>query len=712
MKTNYTLKNFRIFDKKGATIEIKPMTFLVGCNSSGKSSVVKSLLLLKTFFAQDFNKDHLVIGSSLDFSVKPNDSLGSFSNVINSSSRKKSFSLSYDTHSYYINNDVNVTLTFGEGQLGNATVTGVRIMLKDGSLIADITKKGYKGQLSLIKDAFKKYLIATRFRSQFWGIYDNEYPIGYYGPNKEKHFEQKINKLYQDTLQFCDEDYLQYVFHNHTIETCELNEKTNTVLDKFIETGILSYYSILDDIRNITNPDDINRFLKNKIKDHVTDNTIKGAINKAIDFISENYKESGYEDFLSYYRNLEDNELFNIEELDEIISNSIFGKLRNSGRVNFVYCLSDRFNNMETVELDDETKSISKRTTKELNVYKRTRYWHIDDTFALLSENDPLVSIYYDDIEPSIFHAEHPLYDIVFKQYLNLFLKEVVCKDITNNIAYISSSRIQVRRLYPMEDKNDFSDSVRKYFETKTKFLSLDQPLILTNNKGENTEIVDFTPGCFMNKWLKTFNIGDHISLEMDKNGLGLLLRLHRTESDKKGILLADVGYGITQLFSILLQIEEMIMSEIFRVFKDKSHFNKKISPIVNSRKSLSEILSPQTISIEEPEIHLHPNFQSLLADLFFEAYRDYNIHFIVETHSEYLIRRLQVFVAKQEIESAEISIVYIENPSNNYDREHRVRNICINSDGVLSEPFGPGFFDEARNQAMEILLNGNLLEK
>lgn len=42
MYTDYTVKNFRIFDEEGATIPLRPVTLLTGCNNTGKSSIVKS----------------------------------------------------------------------------------------------------------------------------------------------------------------------------------------------------------------------------------------------------------------------------------------------------------------------------------------------------------------------------------------------------------------------------------------------------------------------------------------------------------------------------------------------------------------------------------------------------------------------------------------------------------------------------------------------
>ena len=108
-------------------------------------------------------------------------------------------------------------------------------------------------------------------------------------------------------------------------------------------------------------------------------------------------------------------------------------------------------------------------------------------------------------------------------------------------------------------------------------------------------------------------------------------------------------------------------------------------------------------IAVEEPEVHLHPKYQSLLAEMFVEAYQKYNIHFIIETHSEYLIRKLQVMVAdkKNALLPSDVSLNYVEKEGDGVSAN---RKIEIGEDGRLSEPFGKGFLDEADSLAMEIL--------
>ena len=104
---------------------------------------------------------------------------------------------------------------------------------------------------------------------------------------------------------------------------------------------------------------------------------------------------------------------------------------------------------------------------------------------------------------------------------------------------------------------------------------------------------------------------------------------------------------------------------------------------------------------IEEPEANLHPSFQSKLADLFLDAWIKYDHEFVIETHSEYLIRKLQYHVGSGKIDPSVINIYY-------FDKDEEPRKININKDGSLSEGFGPGFYDEADNIAIELFMLNN----
>jgi len=117
----------------------------------------------------------------------------------------------------------------------------------------------------------------------------------------------------------------------------------------------------------------------------------------------------------------------------------------------------------------------------------------------------------------------------------------------------------------------------------------------------------------------------------------------------------------------------------------------------------------PLHILIEEPENSLHPKLQSKLADLFVSLINIRNLKlvdsdlpsYVIETHSEYFIRKLQYLVATNKVDSKKISIYYFHDAFNGDDAEPKL--IEIQSDGSLSSEFGSGFFDQAGNIAIEL---------
>lgn len=67
------------------------------------------------------------------------------------------------------------------------------------------------------------------------------------------------------------------------------------------------------------------------------------------------------------------------------------------------------------------------------------------------------------------------------------------------------------------------------------------------------------------------------------------------------------------------------------------------------------------SIILEEPEIHLHPLAQSILAEFFVDVSNERNIQFLVETHSEHLFRRMQTLLARQTLSRDQCSLYFVE---------------------------------------------------
>ncbi|QZE15766.1 AAA family ATPase [Halosquirtibacter laminarini] len=107
---------------------------------------------------------------------------------------------------------------------------------------------------------------------------------------------------------------------------------------------------------------------------------------------------------------------------------------------------------------------------------------------------------------------------------------------------------------------------------------------------------------------------------------------------------------------------------------------------------------------LEEPECNLHPKLQSLLADMLVDAVKRFDVQFVVETHSEYLIRKMQFLTAKGAISSDESVIYYLYPPNNIPEGKKHIERINITPKGTLDNQFGQGFFDESSNLMMGLL--------
>jgi hypothetical protein len=103
------------------------------------------------------------------------------------------------------------------------------------------------------------------------------------------------------------------------------------------------------------------------------------------------------------------------------------------------------------------------------------------------------------------------------------------------------------------------------------------------------------------------------------------------------------------------------------------------------------------TILLEEPEIHLHPLAQSVLAELFVEVSKERQVQFIVETHSEHLFRRMQTLMARGTASTDDCAMYFIEKG----EKGAEIRELKIDEFGRLTN-WPDKFFGDALGETRE----------
>lgn len=142
-----------------------------------------------------------------------------------------------------------------------------------------------------------------------------------------------------------------------------------------------------------------------------------------------------------------------------------------------------------------------------------------------------------------------------------------------------------------------------------------------------------------------------------------------QTEKDAVPMSLTDVGFGINQFL-----------------------------PIIVGDLQLS---NGSTLMIEQPEIHLHPSIQATFGDYLTRQILDNNKHYLIETHSEYLLNRLRLNIVKGELTPDDVAVYYFENTPPNGTKTHKIE---FGKDGQIRNAPAT-FFDTYMVDVMDIAL-------
>jgi predicted ATPase len=140
----------------------------------------------------------------------------------------------------------------------------------------------------------------------------------------------------------------------------------------------------------------------------------------------------------------------------------------------------------------------------------------------------------------------------------------------------------------------------------------------------------------FVAQWLIDMNVIHSFEVKPVAKGRKEFEVLIRTNAWSPEVKITDVGFGVSQVLPALVQAFYCPPNS--------------------------------TVWMEQPEIHLHPQVQSVLADVLISAVQAYqdgtarNVQLIVESHSEHFLTRLQRRIAEEVIKPSEVAVYFCEN--------------------------------------------------
>jgi len=218
-------------------------------------------------------------------------------------------------------------------------------------------------------------------------------------------------------------------------------------------------------------------------------------------------------------------------------------------------------------------------------------------------------------------------------------------EDILKSIVYVSSYRIPPKRFD--DPKKNARKNVGKNGEYTAEILGFDADVRV-----------------YVNKWLDKI-LGYKLTTKKSHT-YGSSINLDDNTTEIKNLNVIDLGSGVAQVLPVITQ-----------AFKSRGDM----------------------ILIEEPETHLHPKAQAELGEMFADAVQKTHNTFIIETHSENLLLRLERLIRNGKLSKDDVSIIYVDKNKRGsccipliLDDEGNIENITDIPDGFFEEGFNELF--------------------
>lgn len=242
--------------------------------------------------------------------------------------------------------------------------------------------------------------------------------------------------------------------------------------------------------------------------------------------------------------------------------------------------------------------------------------------------------------EPEKFYRVSDLSMARFKNAGFLTDFALATETMLSSVAYLGPLRNHPQRTYQWS--GDTPEGVGQTGEATVSAILAAQNEGRMLNRGPKKSKQIFSE--FIAAWLKDLGVIHSFKVKAVAEGRKEYEVLVKTHASAPEVKITDVGFGVSQVLPALVQAFYCPPNS--------------------------------TVWMEQPEIHLHPQVQAELADVFISAVqarengKPRNVQLIIESHSEHFLNRLQRRVAEGEIKAEDVAVYFCRRSSSGNELE------------------------------------------